>query len=543
MDCIRITYGICMAAGMLGLAEIAHADTVLLKDSRFVEGTIVAEMADSVTVETANGRVTFRRDRIARIERVSAVNNRLRDVAALLERGELDSALALYQSTNLKSHLPSGSLDATLLQSLADCAGAVTCTSQTLTALAGEIDWDECKNPDLPLLLSALSAANVDADNALSYLKSSGDKADQPFLWPASTITLLVNRLVDFGLARNRGDIVAAASYLASRVPGEPTNNSRDWLAAWTQIDGAYRQGDLLQASALFRPEMFLHRADLFGPLARRVLMAIIRRPAGTARLSALESANVTIIPYVDPYEREIAVRALIRGLGDQNRLPDAQRVADKISESDPDLGAIAEHLVTFLNRRRQLAPNEPLETYKLGAWARSMNLPEEAREQFLLLKDDPRFTENVALQLQLTSSQIAEKSVSRLRELFDSSDYDQLQRETNEFLASSPPAPFAQRARDLVQLAKFQTWNGSRAASNQAEAEFQEAERMATRRDYDQALLHLNRIQAGVTNKGLATKVRELRSKIILAKRRDLALQRNAETSAPPPMGGASAP
>jgi hypothetical protein len=203
-------------------------------------------------------------------------------------------------------------------------------------------------------------------------------------------------------------------------------------------------------------------------------------------------------------------------------RTADAQAIADDISARDPDAGAVATHLVEFHEKRLAMPTDKPLEKYKLAAWARQMGLLEEARPLFAELRNDPRFAANAQLQLDLIENARCTEQVNYLRQLYDENDFQTLEAEVQKFESSAPPAAFAQKARDLLQLAKFQKWSSGKVATGKAEAEFQQAERLANRREFDAALLHLNRVQMETGSSDAAVKARVLRDKIMRAKRLD---------------------
>lgn len=506
-------------ACLLLLSSFACADVVHLQRDRTLTGKIVSESERNVVITTAEGTFTFPRSRITRITREAPAENARRQVAELLRGGQLDLAVTLYQRDGLESQFAPGTLDALILENCRDNAGAIVATSATATFLAQRLK--ESRESEVRLFLAALLLENGAGDSAVRFCEGIATPPPRALAWPARTVSLLLERLAEAGIRYQRGDMIAQAARLSTALLPTTDTGAAAITSAYAQIEALRQSRDYLRAVALFRPEHFLRRADIFIPLGERMLSSLTTAPDSPENTAALESAMVTVGPYVAPEAHRAAALNLAGRLIRSDRSDSAQRLADEISAKNPDLGASVEHLVQFHRRFDALGDGaHPLQRYQLGAWARTLGLLDESEQLFQQLAADPRFSPNVRLQLDLIARERSTKIVARLRKMFDTGRFAELEAESQQFLQTAPPPEFAAKARDLVQLAKFQAWSEKSGGSSRAEAEFQQAERLAHRRDYTGALQHLNRLQLDTGDTEAAGKAAALRDKIVRAER-----------------------
>ncbi len=520
--------------GLICCVATAWADTVQLRDGKSLSGRITGETADSIIIETSAGRFTFARTQVLQMTKESAASNHRRDMERYLAQGKIDAAMAVYHQTGLSQSFSHAAFIDIFAQQLRTTAAGAIATSATTAELISTFQKDATTPPELLILVAAFATEHGDAAAALPLLQAADKRATPPFLWPVDTLMPLLDRIATAAVKTHHGTLVAASAALAARLPSQTDSRRNNQLAVYAQIDDLLRHGEFLRASALFHPDQFLHRADLFVPLAERLITAILANPSANSVVPALESSTATILPYIDPELRLQAYRTLINRLYDTGRADDAQAAADKLSSTDPDAGAILEHLVEFRRRKATLPQDSPVATYKLASWAKSMGLLEEAEGLFLTLRGDPRFTETVNLQLNIIDHAQSAKAVRRLRSIFDRSDIEQLKQEVNAFLQTSPPDQFAQEARNLLQLADFEKWSQQRSSHGKAEAEFQHAERLANRGEYDEALSHLNQIQMDREDTAAAQKANSLRDRIMREKLLKSPRVREGQTTPP---------
>lgn len=494
------------------------ADTVILKEGKTLTGVITGETPTALTIDTATGRFTLQKLQVRSFNRASASENEARQWKQLLAEGQLDAAVTALQSEDFQQAFTPAEEVGFLLDGLRGCAGEVTCTSHTLGMLRQQLSAADTP-PDLRLLMAALYMDNIQPDAASQQLSQLTASPPPQFTWPKNEIAALLDRIVSRAIQQNCGSCVSMASSLAAASGPTPQDDS--YLAAYFQIEELIRRQDYLNAIARFRPEMFLHRADIYVPMAHRLITTLLSMPSTAQTLSLLESCQHTLLPYVDKDDRAKVLKAIIKLQCTQGNYTRAQALADQITSSDPDLGASLQHLLDFEKRRNELPPKDLTAKYKLAAWARQVGLYPEARALFIELRPDPRFAETVNLQLQIIDNTTAKAEYARLRSLYDQNKYTQLNQEVAEFLKTSPPPEYAQEAKALLQLVDFEKWSKGKIDVGKAEAEFQQAERYAQRREYDQALLVLNKIQTNLTNTPLAERARTLRERIMKDKAR----------------------
>lgn len=519
----------------LQLIRIGHADTIVLHDGRAVSGKITGETAGVVTIDAPNGRFTFSRDKILTATKETPVRNQVREVEVLLAKGNVDAAVALLQKDTLRAELSPDALNNTFIRLLQPIAVGVISTSATAAILAESFSVNNNTSAELLLFAAALSVDSENQDQALGLMRQIEQNVPTRLNWPAATISGLINRIADAAVQRNYGSIVAISASLSNRLPLPPETSSTSHLNVYGQIEGLMRKKQFLQATALFSPELFLYRADLFVPLAERLMIAVLAAPATDSSLAALESARITLIPYMDTNFRLRCLKVLINRLMEAQRTEAAQIIVDHVATQDADIGSTLQHLLEFQKQRAGLPQDAPMEVYKLAAWGRSMGLLDESRELFTTLRTDPRFSETADLQLAIINNAKAHNKLQELKRLYDMNEIDRLKSESADFLRTSPPEDFAQQARDLLQLADFQDWSARRSSQGKAEAEFQQAERLANRREFDKALVHLNRIQLDRESTEAAKKANALRTRIMREKLRDTAASDKSTSPATP--------
>lgn len=519
-------------ATTLSCLQPAFADVVYLQRDRILNGKVVSESKQNVVVTTAEGTVTLPRSEVLRIARESPQDNTLRQVAGLLRSGKLDLAVTLYERDNLKAQFAPGTLEGLLLENCGDTAGAMMASSATATLLYRSLNLPDAST-EIILFTAVLLSENGDHSSAARICQRIDLPPQRPVVWPGKSVAMLLERLTESGIRSQRGDLVAQSARLSMALTAARDKGPAAMAAVYAQIEALRQSKDYLRAVALFQPEHFLRRADIFVPLGQRVITGLLTAPDSPENLAALESAMICIAPYVDPEIYRAAGLNLTSRLLRSGRADAAQKLADGTAEKNPDLGATMEHLVHFHRQQEALGPAaHPLQRYQLAAWARGVGLLDESERLFREIAGDPRFSPNVLMQLELITRTRSQKTVARLRSLFDDGKFIELEAESQRFLETTPPPEFAAQARDLVQLAKFQTWSSKTGVASKAEAEFQQAERLAHRRDFTGALQHLNRLQLDSADTEAASKAAELRDKIVRAERLEQMIkQRENET------------
>ena len=502
------------------LSDHCHADRIILANKPPVSGRITAETTDRITIDTVNGRFTFSRSQILDVQRDSIDVNHMLDAETYLQQGYLEAAITTLASADLLNSMLSDRLHHILIANLAENAHGVVATSATTSLLIEKLQMSPTKPPELLLLYTAL-AADTDSFSTAQTLINEFPLSPSPRLkWPEKTLDGLLDRISYQAQKYDNGPLLAAVATVAATLGS--TNGSVGTggvLTVYAQINASISSRNYLEAATGFSPELFLHRSDLFTPLAEKLLYTILSAKPGSQIIAALQSAKITVLPYMNERLQMRTLKELAKMLLQTNRIDEAQRLAESVSESNADQGAILTHLVTFHKRHAHLPQESQLETYKLASWAKDMGLLDEARALFLNLRSDARFTEVVSVQLEILEHRMATDELRYLRSLYNLGRYKELQVEADRFTQKHYPTTYNQEALALVQLVDFEKWSQQRTSHDVGEAEYQQAERHANRGEYDQALMYLNRVQLDHQNSLAAEKTRNLRERVMREK------------------------
>jgi hypothetical protein len=90
----------------LGLSVASFADTVYLKSGQKITGRIITKDDTGVQIETKLGPMKIKMAQIDRIEQVTTEDNYIKEGDALVQKGELEKAISLYQTGYEKTQSP-----------------------------------------------------------------------------------------------------------------------------------------------------------------------------------------------------------------------------------------------------------------------------------------------------------------------------------------------------------------------------------------------------------------------------------------------------
>lgn len=90
----------------LGLYVFVSADTVYLKSGQKIVGRIITNDETGVQIETKLGAMKIKASQIDRIEQVTTEDNYIKDGDALVQKGDLEKALTVYQQGYEKTQSP-----------------------------------------------------------------------------------------------------------------------------------------------------------------------------------------------------------------------------------------------------------------------------------------------------------------------------------------------------------------------------------------------------------------------------------------------------
>jgi tetratricopeptide (TPR) repeat protein len=170
------------------------------------------------------------------------------------------------------------------------------------------------------------------------------------------------------------------------------------------------------------------------------------------------------------------------------DRDDEARAVADQFARIDAETAASLQHEVEFLRRRKQIAQTDPVARYKLGVWAREMGLFEEATSLFDSLRTEPVVAENALLQMQLIELDRGKRELERINDMYKAERYDEVIKAVRDFQTHYSEPQLTRRAAELEQLAKYGQWSRAKRLPNQAQAAYQNAERLMNQGRIDEA-------------------------------------------------------
>lgn len=511
-----------MVFSLVFVMQTVLGDSVTLIDNQVVYGTITAETPQLVTIDTAKGRFSFPRSKVKQMTRSTASENKTKDLRQLLSEGNLDSAIQLYESSDLSTLVTRHSFNNMLMNELSSIAPNVTATSATVGNLTRSLSTQSSIPLELLLLTANLNLRYGLHTSAAELLyQAESQKAFAP-VWPIATVQKLMQSISNAALESQNGELLGQVIRLSAKLPGK--QHSEVSTAESYQVIKSYLiNKEYLAATMQFQPELFLRKPETFIALGEQILSAIQAEPNSASSLSALETARITIVPYMLPAIQERTLKVLLTNLINTGKTQRAQAIADETAIVNPDLGAVLQHLISFRQQYPTAKEEGSMALYKLAGWAKAMGLLAEAKAIFIALRSDPRFVETVNIQIEIIDNAQASTTLKSLRAQHKLGQFTQLEKSVQAFLSTQPPDNYAQEAKALLQLANFQKWNSTQSDAGRAEAEYQNAERMAQRGDYDAATDQLNKIQVERQDSQAALKAQALRQRIIRAKQKSL--------------------
>lgn len=507
---------LCLAAVLLHPLSL-QAERLILHNGNTVTGRIETETSDRITMRTANGRVSFSRAAVATIIRQTGPEQAVALAVEAASRGDLagtlvtaadpsqppsvraaiDSALIRHSHVLLTSHSPAPSTALRLARYVEDRETSAPASLRLFLArylaAAGDYSGAVRRLKELPMEEvqrdpSARAAASEILRRQMAVSLQGGDP--QPGLESLQLLSRLAPEqitsstriLLHMANARRLADNGAFESALdelgRSVIPAAP-------VLAWEEA-----------GRCLMRAEQENSSPSVLAGLYERMHQYFY--PAGFGR---------ELLPF---YQRHI--QALI-ALG---RFDTARVIAaSRLSPIDPDVGAPFEHRIELAARQSALTEDDLLGRYRLGAWAREVGLLEEARQLLTPALADSRLKENAALQLQLVESEAQRREFEAAAGLFEKRQYEKARKALEAFRNAHPQSAYAKKAGELIELARYHLWAGSRHRPAEAEVLRQNAERLFLQARYDEALELLNRLEVEYSGTEAVVQGRRLRDQI----------------------------
>jgi hypothetical protein len=382
------------------------------------------------------------------------------------------------------------------------------------------------------VLSAVLDTANDDFAHAATSLHRVTTASLMIAEWPMQQIADLLNQGGRIAAQADAANLTAAYTEVLKKLPAQASLVSTSDLVSVENSKRECEAGRYLSAGQLLAGAANGASPD---PLAKKQatnLLDVMQRDRATTSVVeglAFFCNHLQPLAGNDAIDQGLATLAQDQAL--LQNFNSARATADSLSVRNPDLGAIAQHKVEFLKRRAALDDSDVLSRYELGAWARTMGLLDDAESILGGLRRDPRFTENVNIQLELIRTQRAQQAIADIKKEYDSGSFSAAEASAKMLLATSPPREFAQKAQEYIQLVKFYRWNHGRADAGKAEATFQQAERLTNTGHYQDAIEQLNRIEIDSAGTAPANRAAKLRDKIKRIQQYDAMVKRRQDS------------
>jgi tetratricopeptide (TPR) repeat protein len=531
MSRILATFGFLLAVASAALST--QADTLRLSGGSVVSGVVEAETADRVTIRTSEGLVSFPRSQVLQIERASA-NERLRVQADLAARtGRLAQWLRAHGAQT--SGPMAAEVDRILISHAESIAREFSKTpASDVILLASYLDDRPTSPPASARVLMArihaergqfseatrwLEGVHQDALTAVPNLKS----------WAVGFLKERIRNALDANQPEFGLEYIALLASVAPESLGRVTSVPLV-LARAGQLAA---QGRPTEAIRVLKVDLEPMSAAIAFREAMRITSASVTESTVSEQLAVLrafldsfqgEQYDGETVPFLDQLARLLIA---------QGEFGEARRIAARLGAVDADAAAPFEHRIELERRRREIPPDDLLAIYRLARWAAERGLQEEARELLRQASADPNLRENAELQLQAMQLDIERKALDRVVSAFESRDFAQTLRLAAEFRSNYPSSSLLTRVRTMEEVSRFRLQRQERLRPQQADAAYQNAERLYYQGRYSEAIEALNRLEADFAGLPASQRADQLRM-AIMGKAHDLSNATSSMTRSP---------
>ncbi|MBA2668763.1 MAG: hypothetical protein H0U67_00145 [Gemmatimonadetes bacterium] len=126
-----------------------------------------------------------------------------------------------------------------------------------------------------------------------------------------------------------------------------------------------------------------------------------------------------------------------------------------------------------------------------------------------------PALRENAQLQLQLLDSELQRRKFETAAGLLEKKRYEEAQRALHAFRSTYRESPYAKKAGELAELARYHLWSSTQQRPAEAEILRQNAERLFLQARYDEALALLQQLEMDFRGTAAADQGSRLREQI----------------------------
>jgi tetratricopeptide (TPR) repeat protein len=249
---------------------------------------------------------------------------------------------------------------------------------------------------------------------------------------------------------------------------------------------------------------------------ALRIARKALEESADHERLAILRALLYSFQGEQYDGESRALLDQLARMLIAQGEFSEARKVAVRLGAVDADAAALFEHRIEFEMRRREADANDPLSIYRLGCWAAERGLMEEARTMLRQAAKAPELRENAELQLQAMQLAVERQEFDRLVAAFEARDFPTTIKKAATFRQMYPSSSLLQRVRTMEEVSRFQLERQARLAPQQADALYQNAERLYYQGRYRDAVEILNRLDTDFAETPATRRGAHLRAAIL---------------------------
>lgn len=491
------------------------ADQITLNNGKTISGLVEADQHGQVRVRTPEGLVTLPRSSVIKITRQTVSDNTVITIDAAAQHGDLAAVTALLQKLDPVS-------SGTARDSILAHADALeeNARSQSSADVEAFALWCQSFPPDaaasLKLLVARLHTSRGETQQAAHLLLS---LPTGPLMHSQQLRRRLASALVD------------CCEQLIELPHDELTSRSFSLLnAIETDAPTTYAATLLkLRASrnlALERRwnESIQILASSTSPIGaaqmRKQLVWVLNRTRQENDTTGTAAAGLAILNTFEDWFNDVEIADMristALALAQTGRYTEAQSIADGLSQDAPDAGAELQHRIEFLQKRAATGNADPLERYKLGVWARKMGLHEEASSIFNALRNEPVVAENALLQLQLLELEQGRKEIEGLTSLYKLEKYPEVITGIEKFRQRYSDPELTRRVSEIEQLAKYAQWNHGKRLPDQADAAFQNAQRLYNQGKFSDSVEQLNKVLLDYPKSAAAKQAAALRDKAI---------------------------
>lgn len=486
-----------------------------LSDGRTVSGILDTQTRDRITIRTSEGVLTFLAGQVTRVEEEDRSANSFYTLQLAVGRGDYLTALQIRDGMSSDSAWGKRADEEILRagQQILDRARSAPAVEGAEFAARLRARGDQLP-ASLRILLARYFAARGDSADATAELIRLPDSGRRDPYARALASSLLRAQL-QRSLEKQDPDVaIDAISSLGELVSDDSTSAAMPLLYL-NEVSRRTRQQDFGGALAILAQNVVPSTPGVAAEEISRILDVAEKTTSGPTLIAlypiAEQSLNASGMrnDLINTYERHA------NALAQAGRFDDADRVAAAESILNPDLGARVTHRIELARRRSSIKSDDALAHYKLGIWAREMGLEDDAIAEMQVATRAPQLQENANLQIRLIKLNREKAGYEVAAKLFNDRQFPQAAAAAEKFRRAYPESEFASKAATLIELAKYSQQRDKDMRPAEAEAIYQNAERLYFQDKQDDAFDLVNKLEAEYGETAAGKKAHALRERI----------------------------